>query len=187
MSRSDILNKFMSLGIGSSRVGKNNIQTLQTLFLKSFDFNQNYELPVALFINTRDNSKICNLSLLSNDVAKAINQVNNCLFNYTSIHNDCIYYNSLNPNILHNLDSNSNTIMQQQTGGFFKLPSKDALVKTTNLANLLLLKSNFENIDSTNILPSNLKVKASDSHKNKNTFLSNSNKLNLIYNLIKAK
>jgi hypothetical protein len=41
ISRNQILTKNFSLGIGSSKIGKNNIQTLQSLFFKPYGSNQN--------------------------------------------------------------------------------------------------------------------------------------------------
>jgi hypothetical protein len=41
ISRNQILTKNFSLGIGSSKIGKNNIQTLQSLFFKPYGLNQN--------------------------------------------------------------------------------------------------------------------------------------------------
>lgn len=196
MSRNQILTKNFSLGIGSSKVGKNNIQTLQSLFFKPYGLNQNWELPTVLFINLNYNKNNYNLKSveLENTVKKYIQQVEDLSLNYTYNNNDVFFSNLFNINNLNNnnfnyffylLNNNLNIL------NFYKNLKYKFFIKNFEFNTSYYKIINFNEILNQSFLTTNnlkknnnnsfLKIKSLDSHRNKNTFYSSSNKLFLSY------
>ena len=195
LSRQDIINKNLLLGLGSSKSGKNNVQSIQSLYLKPFSVNQNIELPTSLFVKSNI-SKINNTKLkdIANDIAKVIQMLDESNLNYTYFNNENFFNNFNNFNNLNGL--NYNTLL-------FSFLNKFLFVSQCNDYSKILLNSArgiffFNNVTNFNELlnqqsknnffnkqffsDSVLKVKSVDSHRNKNTFFVNSNKFFLLYN-----
>lgn len=195
LSRQDIINKNLLLGIGSSKTGKNNIQSIQSLYLKPFSINQNMELPTSLFINP-NTSKISNTKLksLTSDVTKVIQLLDESSLNYTYFNNESFFDNFNNLNSLNNLNYNtfifnllnkflSNSDYTQHSSFFFSsLRSNFFFNNVTSFNDLLNQQSKNNFFNKQFFSDSILKVKSMDSHRNKNTFFTNSNKFFLLYN-----
>ena len=193
-SRNYILNKNLLLGVGSSRVGKNNIQTMQSLFFKSFNSNQNIELPTSLFVNLNFQKNNTKLQLLNDEIKKAAQHFDDININYTHNNND-LSFNSINPITLNNLNNIDYLIFLSYDKfnaiNFYKNLELNFLVKNFNFNFFFSKIFNFNDISNQHSIKniffkqfySNdlLKVKTLDSHRNKNTFFSNSNKLFLVY------
>ena len=197
ISRNQILTKNFSLGIGSSKIGKNNIQTLQSLFFKPYGLNQNWQLPTVLFIDLNYKKNNFNLKSLelNNDVGKCIQQIDDLSLNHYYNNNDIIYSNLMHINTLNNENFNyyynllnnkfnvfnfyknlkySFFVLNLELNLFYyKITNFNELINQSTNLNLKFKKSyNFINIS---------KLKTIDSHRNKNTFYSSSNKIYKAY------
>lgn len=193
-SRNYMLNKNFLMGVGSSKIGKNNIQTLQSLFFKPFDSNQNLELPVSLFLNLNSKKNNFKLDMLSQKIKKILQSMDDSLINYTYSNNDIIYINYTNTNSQNNNNFNFFSLISQNKFNFlnfyknlnisffFKSLEYRLLFNNFSSFNNLLNNQSSNNIFSRQFFNNNLlKINSIDSHRNKNTFFSNSNKLYSIY------
>ena len=194
ISRNQILNKNLLLGIGSSKIGKNNIQTMQSLFFKPYGYNQNLQLPAVLFNSLNSKKNNSKIQAVTDDVKNYISQLDQSLLNYTYNSNDVLFLNFINTNTLNNLNFNFyslNLYNRFNILNFYKNLNYNFFLKNIEL-NLFFYKIiNFNEILNQslslnvnlnrNISNSVLKYKLIDSHRNKNTFFSNSNKVFLVY------
>lgn len=194
ISRNQILNKNFLLGIGSSKIGKNNIQTMQSLFFKPYGYNQNLQLPTSLFINLNSKKNNSKIQLLNEDVKNYISQLDQASLNYTYNSNDLLYLNFLNTNTLNNLNFNFYSLnlfnkfnilnFYKNINYIFFLKSVEFNIfyrKIINFNEILNQSLSLDGILNKNISNSVLKYKIVDSQRNKNTFFSNSNKFFLIH------
>lgn len=169
----NLLLKSLSLGRGSSKLGKNSIQVLQSLFFKPFNYTQNFKLPVVLFSNLNLN---VNNELVMNDIKKYIsNNDDSQISFFSSIFN--LEKNNHLLNIFSNIFSfnffNINKIYNYK----FYFIERNFINK--DISNNIFINKNF--FFSFNFFN---KYYFLDSLRNKNTFFSNSNKLYFAYNQI---
>jgi hypothetical protein len=167
---------------------------MQSLFFKSFNSNQNIELPTSLFTNLNFQKNNTKLQLLNDEIKKAAQQFDDININYTHNSND-LSFNSINPITLNNFNNIDYLIFLSYDKfnaiNFYKNLELNFLVKNFNFNFFFSKIFNFNDISNQNSIKniffkqfySNdlLKVKMLDSHKNKNTFFSNSNKFFLVY------
>lgn len=198
VSRNQLLNKNFLLGIGSSKIGKNNIQTFQSLFFKPYGSKGNLEIPSVLFFNINNKKNNYKIDLLDLEIKKYIQKIEESSVNYMYNDNDSLYTNYININNLNNLNQNFYFYLLNSSFNvlnfyknlkyYFFFKNFESNYFFYNIINFseILNKSSLNNILCKKFFNSNniSKYKSIDSHRNKNTFFSNSNKLYLTYRAI---
>jgi hypothetical protein len=170
-----ILIKNFNFGFGSSRQGKNSIQSLQSLFFKPYNYNQNLELPTSLFINM---NKQNNLKIFVNNFDETLVNYNfknfDSLFENSLINKDHLFFknilinNILLTNLNYSTKYDNNLKLLKIISNSIKNDFNNNFINEFNLENVYLSK-NFV-----------VKYKFFDSLRNKNTLFFNSNRLFLL-------